>query len=449
MWMIKTIFPMSLNNNRLKKIRARYILTNDTGPFIENASLLIDKTSGKILSIDKEHGSACKDLLIIPGFINTHTHTDLTIEVKNDTPRIFSEWVLSLIELRKAAGKKNTAILRKKAFRELTAGGTTSICDIISLENLNDALSSASINQDGMQYISQGGLNGALVSTHIPRIKGFIEIRGLDPSLSDIKIEEFEKAQNFLLKLKTAPYGGFSFGISAHSVYSVSKELFKKIVKKNKKWRLDITIHASESEAETQFISQGTGDISENLLTNLNLRKFSKPFETFRSPIAYLDSLGILTPRTSIIHANYIASKDIEIIKRSGVSVIHCPRSNAFFKSRVLPLRKLLDNGINVSLGTDSLYSNSSLSMLDELKYAKKIHRNVTARELFHIATVNGAKVLNMPPVTATLKKGALADIVIFRIPRGLMLCENNIYDNILSFDNNDILQVLTGGKEF
>lgn len=209
-----------------------------------------------------------------------------------------------------------------------------------------------------------------------------------------------------------------------------------------------MTIHASESEAEIQFISQGTGDISENLLINLNLREFSKPSETFRSPIAYLDSLGILTPHTSIIHANYISGEDIEIIKRSGAGIIHCPRSNAFFKSKILPLRKLLDNGINISLGTDSLYSNSSLSMLDELKYAKEIHRNVTARELFHIATVNGAKVLNMPSVTGTLRGGVYADMVIFKIPENIKLSDKNIYDVILSFENKDISRVLIGGKE-
>ncbi|MHB8231464.1 MAG: amidohydrolase family protein [bacterium] len=422
----------------VKKYFADYILISPFAPLplASGGVITVGGESGKILSVVKNNvknesvkNNASFKTVIVPGFINAHTHTDLTIKPDNKTPRIFSKWVLSLTEARKTLDADEKNKLRIKAFQEFVAGGTTLIGDIIepgSFYNLNDMLHKTAL---------------------VPRVKGFIELRGLDPPCAGQRIKEFK---NFLRKnsgIFKETEGYFSAGISPHSIYSVSEDLFKEIIKENSKSGLKVAIHASEHSAETQFISGKGGDIAENLLPAFNLAGFSKPLKNFPTPVSYLNYLKILNKNTSIIHANEISDEDIEIIKHTGANIIHCPRSNAFFNSKKLPLKKILDRGITVSLGTDSLYSNKSLSMLDELKYAKKVHPDVSPKDLFSAATVNGAKALSFPDATGTLEPNSRADFTVFKMDKNAKLNEDNIYDRILSFNKTDIMKVVISGN--
>ncbi len=427
----------------MKKYYADYILTSahssDSLPaFIANGSLTADETTGNILSIEKIEKKGIKKkkgsdagrfkTLMVPGFINAHTHTDITFKPDDKTPRIFSGWVLSLIEKRRSLNCLETSKLRLKAFKEFIESGTTSIGDII----------------DPVSFCDLTGITGRAKSA--PRVKGFIELRGLDPSYAAQRIEEFK---NFLKNnaeafKKNEKY--FSPGISPHSVYSVSENLFKEILKANEKLKLKISVHCAEHASEKVFIAGNGGDIAENLLPALNLSKFSVPQATFLSPVSYLYYLKMLAQNTSLIHANEVSGEDIDIIKETGADIIHCPRSNAFFNSEKLPLKKIIEKGISVSLGTDGLFSNESLSILDEIKYAKKIHPEVNAKELFYMATEGGAKAVSFKGVTGTLKPGSYADFTVFKIQESKILNEENIYDAVISLDKADILKVAVGG---
>jgi len=486
------------------KINSKFILINSkVFPLLKNAELLIDENTGKIISVseaayrEKNAVNFEKDknysTLIIPGLLNAHIHTELTIEADGSTPHIFSEWVISLIKMRMNLTAQETAATRKRAFEISIKSGVTAIGDIVPLEQFEDYIANCCINYKAEHYIS--GKDFKLQNLNLkdetniehPRIKSYIEVIGLDPSLADIKIKKLEKTLNHYYKycnnnvksksrefymsgvygkdddFRRGEYiaeGTFLPGLSPHSVYSVSKELFQKLSEKNKKWKLDMAIHASEHKSEISFLKEGRGDIAENLLAVLQLGLFSNPSKTcgaakYSTPADYLNSMtGLLSPKTALIHANEINEHDIQIIKDSGASIVHCPRSNDFFHSSRLPLRKILDNDINVGLGTDSLYSNSSISILDELKYAKKIHNEdnnncVSSKELFRMATVNNAAILNIPHLTGTLETDSYADFIIFKIPKDLKLTEDNIFDKIMDLEEEkDILKVFISGKE-
>jgi len=423
----------------VKKYFADYIFTSpfSSPPFVKNGELIADETSGKILSVRKNSGrnqfvdksTSGFKTLIIPGIINSHTHTDLTFKPDDKTPKIFSKWVASLTERRKSLDVAAKNRLRLKAFKDFIESGTTLIGDIIeqgSFYNTDDLL---------------------LKSKLIPKVKGFIEIRGIDPDYAPERISEFKVFYRRYVNTVKENGGYFSAGISPHSVYSVSEKLFKEIIKENLKIRLKMVVHASEHSAEAQFISDMGGDIAVNLLPAFKLSKFSKPSKTFSTPISYLNYLKILNKDVSIIHANEINDEDIEIIKNSGAGIIHCPRSNAFFNSKKLPLKKVLESGISVSIGTDSLYSNRSLSILDELRYAKKIHADVSSKDLFLMATVNGARALSFPNVTGMLKSACSCDFVVFKVGKNIEINEGNIYDTILSLKKTDIINVIINGR--
>ena len=355
--------------------------------------------------------------LIIPGFINSHTHSDLTISADRSTPKVFSDWVLSLTEKRRkpAADEKNG--IRKHAYLEFVKSGTVLIGDILQPDSFP-------------------------VHKEKIRIKGFIEVRGIDPAAADGKIALFKQ---LFSKAKEGPF--FSPGISPHSVDSVSENLFRKILDENCRLGLKTAIHASEHKSEIEYISGSGGDISKNLLPALGLSRFSLPPKTYRTPVSCLYNIGMLGKETILVHANEINDEDIEIIKQTGVSIVHCPRSNSFFSSARLPLKRLLDEGVNVALGTDSLYSNESVSIIDEIKYARKIHPGVSSRELFDMATVNGASALSFPGVTGRLEEGSFADFIALRINPDINLNPDNVYDMILDAGPEDIMFVVIHGN--
>ena len=392
--------------------------------FLKNGELTADETSGRVIGIKsiKNYKNKQKSkTLIAPGFINAHVHTDLTFKPDILTPRIFSKWVLSLIDKRKNFTAEEKISLRIKAFADFIKSGTTSVSDIIDPASFYDV----------KDIKERTGL--------VPRVKALIELRGLDPEAASKKIEEFK----YLFKKN----GFESIGISPHAVYSVSEELFKEILKLNKELKLKIAIHASEHASEKDFISGKGGDIAENLLPALTLSRYSLPKKLFRSPVFYLDYLKILSPDVSLIHANEIDGEDIDLIKKSGADIIHCPRSNAFFNSKKLPLKKILEKGISVSIGTDGLYSNESLTILDELKYAREIHPEVAAKDLIEAATAGGARALAVNGVTGTLEPDSSADFTVFNLSENIVLNEENVYDSLISFRIDDISTVAVGGS--
>ena len=425
----------------MKKYFADYVLMSPLSnpAFIENAELTVDELSGTVLSVsrksrgkNKNGGSRAKcgfKTIIVPGFINAHIHTDLSFKPGKTTPRIFSEWVLAVAEKRKLLTPAGKTALRIKAFRESVKSGTTSIGDIIEPDSFYD-------------------MGGIIRKTKMaPRVKGFFELRGLDPSVSRQKAEGFKDflKKNSAVFEKTKKY--FSPGLSPHSVYSVSGALFRSLSKENVSLKLKTVIHAAEHYSETEFISGLGGDIADNLIPAFVSPKFSRPPFPFPSPVAYLGHLKILGGGTFLVHANEASDEDMDIIKASGTGIIHCPRSNAFFNSMRFPFEKAVKKGITVSLGTDGLYSNKSLSIIDELHYARKIHTTALSKDLFAAATVNGAKTLSFPSVTGTIEPGSYADFTVFSIGGNIRLDEGNIYDAVLSFKKTDVSGVAIGGK--
>ena len=309
------------SDKKIFKINSKFILTNLNLPapfLLKDAELSVNLNTGKIISADKNknypkaisaNNNYNYSTLIIPGLINAHIHTELTMAADKNTPHIFSEWVISLIKRRTNLSDKEIADIRQKAYNTSIRAGVTAIGDIVPISQFNKYISDYKkfneINCSALdferihnknkilKYTKSdaahsaagcgriGNNNNDIFSTGIPRVKAYIEIIGLDPSLSNDKIKELKDIlKNDINKNDTAGnnYKKFiSIGVSPHSIYSVSPALFKILSEKNKQWGLDLTVHASEHKSEIQFLSEGIGDISENLLAALNLKKFNNP----------------------------------------------------------------------------------------------------------------------------------------------------------------------------
>lgn len=136
-------------------------------------------------------------------------------------------------------------------------------------------------------------------------------------------------------------------------------------------------------------------------------------------PIQRLERLGLMNVSTQCVHMTQVDGTDLEILNRTNAQVIHCPKSNLKLASGFCPVATLLQSGINVALGTDGAASNNSLDLFDEMRFAALLAKAVSndaaavdAHQALRLATLNGARALNIEATTGSIEVGKSADLV-------------------------------------
>ena len=209
---------------------------------------------------------------------------------------------------------------------------------------------------------------------------------------------EFKETMRIIEKCHNTADGRIKVSFGPHAPYTCSEELLKGVRKKADKIGLKIHIHVSETEFEVQQVTEAHG---------------SRPFE-------YLDEIGFLSDDVIAAHAVWLSDKEIEIIKENGVNLSHNPASNMKLASGISPVSKLIDTGVNVSLGTDGAASNNNLDMIEEMKLAALLQKVNTmdstvlpAEKVFEMATIGGARALGLQDEIGTIEIGKKADLVL------------------------------------
>jgi cytosine/adenosine deaminase-related metal-dependent hydrolase len=161
-----------------------------------------------------------------------------------------------------------------------------------------------------------------------------------------------------------------------------------------------------------EFLSTGRGTIRDLLYPAVGC-PVPPPRRRARSPIEYLDALGALAWRPLLVHAVHVDAADIRRMAKSGVSVAHCPRSNARLSGGVAPVADFLAQGIPVGLGTDSLAGVPTLDLWDEMRAAAAGQAGRLApREILEMATLLGAAALGLADQVGSLALGKRADLI-------------------------------------
>jgi 5-methylthioadenosine/S-adenosylhomocysteine deaminase len=170
-----------------------------------------------------------------------------------------------------------------------------------------------------------------------------------------------------------------------HAVYSVDEAVLTRMRRAADEIDMPIAMHLHESPSE---VADG------------------------ERPIALLQRLGFLSPAFSAVHMTQLTSEDIDTVVSGGISVVHCPQSNLKLGNGICPVPSLLARGVNVALGTDGAASNNDLDMLDEIRTAALLAGNkITAHEWLRVATLNGARSLNLADSVGSLTPGKWADL--------------------------------------
>ena len=129
-----------------------------------------------------------------------------------------------------------------------------------------------------------------------------------------------------------------------------------------------LAIHLSESPEEVEFVRDGTGGLADIFGSN-------EWGGVGTSPVRYAQDMELLAPETIAAHlATGVSEEDLEILARTGVAAAHCPRSNDFLGCGVSPVRRMIERGIRVGMGTDGLWSSPSMNLFEETLFAVELH---------------------------------------------------------------------------
>ena len=138
------------------------------------------------------------------------------------------------------------------------------------------------------------------------------------------------------------------------------------------------------------------------------------------TPVEFLDSIGLLTDRLLAVHCIHATESDVRLMKDRGVRVSHCVGSNTKAGKGVMPLKAMMAEGVNVSLGTDGASSGNTIDLITQLGMVTRAHKTAnhdrgafTAKEIVAMATIEGAKALRTDHITGSIETGKKADLVL------------------------------------
>jgi 5-methylthioadenosine/S-adenosylhomocysteine deaminase len=356
------------------------------GPNIEFGSVAIDK--GRIIAVGKssEIDASYKakttihagGMAVTPGFVNTHTHVPMTLLRGIADDRDLMDWLQHFIF---PAEVKNVTrdFVRwgtRLAAAEMIASGTTTFTDMYYFES------------DIAREAKNAGLRAVLGETV------------LDFPAPDNKT--WDAAMSYSRQFVKEWQGDdlITPAIAPHAPYTVSEAHLRQVRAIASELHAPILIHLGETQNEVKDVAEKHGNLS---------------------PTAYLESIGFLGHDVVAAHGIWVNADDIKTLARRHTGVAHCPESNMMLASGVAPVLDLRSAGVDVGLGTDGpAGSNNNLDMIEEMASAARLQKitrmdpkALSARAVLEMATIGGARVLNLEQKIGTLEVGKQADVAI------------------------------------
>ena len=374
---------------------------------IEDGFIKID--NGRITEIGKgpvdETNSVLVDLkekkpLAIPGMINSHTHSGMAALKGTGDDQTFEHWLFkTIIPLEEKFDEEMIYLSAMISQMEMARNGITTFVDMyMMLDSVVKA-----VNEFGMRaYICRG--------------------------LQDDASDDGQRLKKNIIaydKYHGSAGGRISIGFGPHSPYLCSMEYLKKIADTAQQLNALIHIHLKESQQERQQY-------------------------TFRE----LSKIGLFNTQTIAAHCVYADEEDIQVLKDFNVSVAHNPSSNLKLANGIAPVEQMLQQGVNVCLGTDSVSSNNTLDLFKEMLLASLIHKGKTkdprcipASSSFKMATLNGAKAISEDGL-GILEKGKRADIAFLDTTNiNLFPFKNPISNIVYSGRGSDVIATMVDGE--
>ena len=313
--------------------------------------------------------------MLIPGLINAHTHSYMTIFRNCADDLKFNDWLFGrILPLEDQLTEEDCYWGSLLGIMEMLSTGTTSFNDMYIFINAQARAAAES----GIRAVLSRGLTGGKD----------------DPEGGARRLDEAER--------EIRAWSGrenITFMLAPHAPYTCDEEYLRSVAEKARELGLGVNTHLSESLGEVEGVKNKYGC----------------------SPVEFYDRCGLLGERTVAAHCVHLSAEDMDLLARRGVSVAVNHASNLKLANGIAPVPELQKRGVSLCLGTDSAASNNSLSVLRELSLVTLLHKGssgnplaVTAAQGFEMATVNGAKALGLGGKTGEIRPGYFADLAIF-----------------------------------
>ena len=381
-------------------------------PNIEKKDILIENNIIKKIEkdIDKEievdEKINAKNMLVMPGLINTHTHLAMSIFRGYKTDKKLMDWLESAIfpvedKLKPEDIYWNSYL----SCLEMIKSGTTTCNDM---------------------YL---GMNKTVEAINDTGLRAVVAWCIKDDSIKD----KVEQTREYAKRYNTDENGKIRIYVSADAPHTCNPDTIKLCVDLAKELNTGLHIHLAETIDEE---------------TKIKSRYDKRSTE-------YLNDLDVFDVPVVLAHGIYVSDSDIEILKKIKGGISHNPISNCKLSSGICDVVKLRKNGINIGLGTDGIGSTTTMDMFEEMKtaaYLQKVNTmepsSISAYDILKMATIEGAKVLGLENEIGTLEPGKKADMIFIKTDKLHMCPANDVCANLVYSSNGaDVESVMIDGK--
>ena len=350
--------------------------------------------------------------LVLPGFINGHTHVPMTLFRGLHDDVTLNDWLYKYI-FPAEAKNVNEELVRwgtRLAAAEQIRAGVTTFADMYYFE---DAVA---------EETKAAGMRGVLGET-------FIDFPAPD---NKSEAEMLAYTEKFLKRWQGDPL--IHAAAAPHSIYTCSKKTLQDSAALARKYHAPILIHVSEMKKEWEDSEKANG----------------------MSPVAYLNEIKVLGPDVVAAHCIFVDEADRKLLAERGTGCVHNPSSNMMIASGVSPVPEMRAAGVAVGLGTDGpAGSNNDLDLMEEIDLAAKLAKiskmdplALNAKSVVEMATIDGARALHMGKEIGSLEPGKKADLILISLNEPNAVPMYDMYAQIAySLKGSDVQTVVIGGK--
>jgi len=408
------------------------ILTLDkNNRIIKNGSVFIDE--GKIIDIGKkdeiikkhkpEKILDAKWKLVMPGFINAHTHMVYGLMRGLGSDLVLLEW------LRKFTWPCLANMNENDAYYACLLGCIENIKSGITcvVENYYMAKDKKSNIDKVAEALIESGIRAFIMRGY--HDKEFMIPESFIESIEEVKNEYLR----IIKKWHNAANGRIKVWISPVNLLFCTFESIIAMKELMEEFKIGMHTHVAESKQEVAYIR----------------KEYRKGY------VEVFDELGVLGPKFHSVHSIWLSDKEIALLSKHNASVIHNPVSNMYLASGIAPINKMLKNKVCIALGTDASNCNNSQDMIETMKIAACLQKvysldptALTANQVIRMATINGAKALGLENEIGSIEVGKKADIVLIDMKKPHTVPVHDPIANLVySASRQDVETVIIDGK--
>lgn len=369
----------------MRKISATWIFPGNRPP-LKNG-ILICEDDGTIVNLIDTGGRLREEAgleqytgILVPGFVNAHCHLELS-HLKGRIPeKTGLGGFLGAINKLRNVEPENPEEAIKKADFQMWRSGLVAVGDVSN------------------SYSSLETKSNSKILYHT-----FVEAFGFHPSRAEKAFDFAGFVESMFREF------GLRASVTPHSPYSVSEMLFQKISEKVLAEKSILSVHNQESPDEFLFFKDGSGAIARHLSEVLRI-DISHWKPTGKSSLEYTLSFIPKENQLLLVHNTFTLPEDVQMLKRKrnleNTFLVLCPNANLYIENRLPPLLLFCEEKMKICLGTDSLASNHSLSVLDEMITLQENFPEITLQELVEWGSWNGAQALGLADLFGSLESG-------------------------------------------